>query len=126
MEISSSSARNSSTPAPTTTFGAISTTASFPTLSPYISATFANHWFASPQPDVQLNPGEQIAPPTGAGDGLLELVAGAQWRASSGVALSAEYGLWLPMQDDPGTFYTFVTSQIVSVGLRMCFSGPCE
>ena len=40
-------------------------------------------------------------------------------------ALSAAYGLWLPMQDDPGAFYTSVTSQIASFGLRLCFSGRC-
>ena len=97
-----------------------------PRLSPYVSATFANHWFRSQKPSVMLKAGEQIAPPTGTGDGLLQLVVGAQWRASSAIALSAEYGLWLPMQDDPGAFYTFVTSQIASFGLRVCFSGRCE
>jgi hypothetical protein len=96
-----------------------------PTFTPYLAATFANHWFAGPQPEASFNAGEHLAPPTGLGDGLLELVAGAQWRVGSVVALSAEYGLWQPVQNDPGTFYAFVTSQVVSVGMRFCFE-RCE
>jgi hypothetical protein len=45
--------------------------------------------------------------------------------AAALLVLSAAYGLWLPMQDDPGAFYTSVTSQIASFGLRLCFSGRC-
>jgi hypothetical protein len=71
-------------------------------------------------------PGERLAPATGLGDGLLQLVVGLQCRLGSVVALSAEYGLWLPMQNDPGTFYTFVTSKIVSFAVRICLRRPCE
>jgi hypothetical protein len=97
-----------------------------PTLTPYLAGTFANHWIKSPQPDATFAPGEHLAPPTGAGDGLLELTAGVQWRTGPIFAISAEYGLWLPVQNDPGTFYSFVTSQIFSIGLRFCFHPRCD
>jgi hypothetical protein len=97
-----------------------------PKLTPYLGLTFANHWIAGPQPFTTLKPGERLAPRTGVGDGLLELAVGAQWHLGAVVALSAEYGLWLPMQDDPGDFYSFVTSQIGSVGVRFCFSRQCD
>jgi hypothetical protein len=95
------------------------------TFTPYASATFANHWFASPQPAVELGQGEQLAPATGLGDGLLQLVAGFQWRLGS-VALSAEYGRWVPTQNDPGTFFAFVPTDVVSFGVRVCFAKRCE
>jgi hypothetical protein len=95
------------------------------TLTPYLSATFANHWFASPQPVVDLGQGERLAPATGFGDGLLQLVGGIQWRPGS-VALSAEYGRWLPMQNDPGTYFAFVATEVVSLGVRFCFERRCE
>lgn len=98
----------------------------WPTFSPYLSVTWANHWITAPQPAVDLGPGERLAPATGLGDGLLQLVAGVQWRAGSVVALSVEYGRWQPMQNDPGTNYAFVASDVVSVGMRFCFSGGCE
>jgi hypothetical protein len=96
-----------------------------PTFTPYLSATFANHWFASPTPVADLGQGERLAPPTGAGDGLLQLVGGFQWRLGS-VALSAEYGRWLPVQNDPGTFFAFVATEVVSFGVRFCFEKRCE
>jgi hypothetical protein len=96
-----------------------------PTFTPYLSATFANHWFASSTPVVDLGQGQRLAPPTGAGDGLLQLVAGVQWRLGS-VALSAEYGRWLPMQNDPGTFFAFATTDVVSLGVRICVEKKCE
>jgi hypothetical protein len=97
-----------------------------PALTPYVAGTFANHWIKSPQPEATFAPGEHLAAPTGTGDGLLELSAGLQWRTGPILALTAECGLWLPMQNDPGTFYSFVTSQIVSVGFRFCVHLRCD
>ena len=97
-----------------------------PALTPYLAGTFANHWIKSPQPYATLAPGEHLAPPTGAGDGLLELTVGVYLHAGPIFAISAEYALWLPVQNDPGTFYSFVPSQIVSVGFHFCVHLRCD
>lgn len=95
---------------------------------PYAGATFANHWVhATPSYDArsELLPSQQFAARTGEGNGLLELAAGLRFRTSERATFSLEYSLWAPMQDDPGDFYAFTTSHVISGVFRLCITGRC-
>jgi hypothetical protein len=85
---------------------------------PYVGVTFADHWIERPPPDVQLAPGESLASRTYVGDGLVQLNAGFELSAHTGVGMFAEYGIWLPAQNDPGDGYAFVTTHVFAIGVH--------
>lgn len=83
----------------------------------YSGASFVAHYIHQPAP--QLPPGERLVGRTPWGDGLLQLALGIEARFSSRTAIQAEYGRWLPLQNDPGDGYRFVPAHLV--GGRVVF-----
>jgi hypothetical protein len=85
---------------------------------PYLGLTFANHWIEQGDPPVQPLPPNAVGP-RGTGDGLLQLNLGLELMLSDHVALLGEYGHWVPLNNDPGDFYTFVPTNIAGLALRV-------
>jgi hypothetical protein len=92
---------------------------------PYVGATFANHWvYPGRQPPPPR--GERYAPRAGYGDGLLQLAVGLQLVQSRGAVWLFEYQYWRPMQNDPGDFYKFVPNHVAFVGWGFCLASDCD
>lgn len=90
-------------------------------LQPYVGCTFADHWiFGLDQRSPPL--GQRLAARAGYGDGVLQNVVGFRFFLEEGtlpVSLSLEYGLWVPLQDDPGDGFSFVLNHLGSLGVCM-------
>jgi len=93
-------------------------------LQPYLGCTFADHWiFGLDQGSAPS--GTAVAGRAGYGDGVLQNVLGFRFFLEEGnrpVSLSLEYGLWFPLQDDPGDGFSFVVNHLASLGV--CIGCP--
>ena len=96
-------------------------------LTPYLGCTFADHWIYGIDRDPPP-PGQTLVRRAGYGDGLLQSALGVRVftdrKAAVPVSVSLEYGLWVPLQDDPGDGFSFIVSHIASLGFCVgCPSG---
>lgn len=93
-------------------------------LAPYLGVTYANHWIFGIDRDPPPS-GETLVPRAGYGDGVLQNVLGFRFFLEgerNPVSLSLEYGLWVPLQDDPGDGFSFVLNHLASLGV--CIGCP--
>ncbi|CAN5411992.1 hypothetical protein BH09MYX1_BH09MYX1_67970 [soil metagenome] len=90
-------------------------------VTPYLSGTYADHWifgrYLDPPPAGQRN-----APRAGYGDGVLQLAIGVRFFTGDLFSTSLEYGLWVPLQDDPGDGFSFFRTHVATIGV--CFACP--
>ena len=97
-------------------------------LQPYLGVTYATHWIFGLNTEAPTNPGERLAARAGYGDGLLQSALGMRFFVDGGgktrASVSLEYGLWVPLHDDPGDGFAFVLSHLGSLGFCIGCPGP--
>jgi hypothetical protein len=54
----------------------------------------------------------------GYGDGVARITAGLEWELSQRFGLLVEYDLLIPLIDDPGDNFAFVTNHMAGIGVR--------
>ncbi len=97
-------------------------------IEPYLGVTYATHWIFGLYTGATLNPGERLASRAGYGDGVLQNALGVRFFVDGGgrtrASVSMEYGLWVPLQNDPGDGFAFVLSHLGSLGFCIGCPGP--
>ena len=86
-------------------------------LSPYLGFDYGFYWIFGRELKYR-DPKKIYAKRAGYGDGVGRLTAGIEWEASKGLALLFEYDLILPLIDDPGDNFAFITNHIIGLGMR--------
>lgn len=104
--------------------GTIASWELLPGVTPYLGITYRDHWVYQPTPPPPTD-GSHWASRKGYGDGLLQTALGLK-LGSGRTSAYLEYGRWLPMQDDPGDFYAFVATHVVSITIGFCLDPGCK
>jgi hypothetical protein len=90
-----------------------------PWFTPYAAVGYGAYWIFG-YGDGH-DPYQSYAPRSWTGDGLLSLHAGVELSRASGRALMLEYTHARPIVRDPGDFYEFAVSNLISIGFH---TGP--
>lgn len=90
-----------------------------PWFTPYAAVGYGAYWIFGY--NEYTDPAQSYAPRSWTGDGLLSLHAGIELSRSSGRALMLEYTHARPIVRDPGDFYEFAVSHLISIGFH---TGP--
>jgi hypothetical protein len=97
--------------------GVITSYRFFGELSPYLGLDYGFYWIFGRKLEGR-DPGKVYAEREGYGDGVARLTVGLEWEVSEGLALLGEYDILMPLVDDPGDNFAFVTNHIVGIGVR--------
>jgi hypothetical protein len=97
--------------------GAIASYRLFGQLSPYVGFDYGFYWIFGRQLEYR-DPKKVYAKRAGYGDGLGRVSVGIEWEVSKPLAFVFEYDLLLPLIDDPGDNFAFITNHIVGFGIR--------
>jgi hypothetical protein len=82
---------------------------------PYAAVGYGTYWVIG---YGERTPGVSYAGRSYTGDGLLMLHAGIELTRATGRALFLEYGVGLPVVNDPGDSYGFATNHFFSIAFR--------
>jgi len=82
---------------------------------PYAAVGYGTYWIIGYGEQM---PGVSYAGRSYTGDGLLMLHAGVELTRATGRAFFLEYGVSLPVVNDPGDFYGFATNHFFSIAFR--------
>jgi hypothetical protein len=97
--------------------GVIASYRFFRQLSPYLSLDYGFYWIFERELEYR-DPKKVYAKRRGYGDGVGRITAGLEWELGKRLAFLLEYDLLVPLIDDPGDNFAFVTNHIVGIGVR--------